>query len=79
MSEDARDITDKERAWANRLKGILRSMPSTLEVTVHSGGNVCILNEGATDRYFDLHGHADDPPELTSFVIRRIRPCESSI
>jgi hypothetical protein len=79
MSEDERAMTDKERAWVGRLKQVLRSMPKTLEVTVHTGGNICVLNEGATARYADLHGHADDPADLVSFTAQRVRPCESSL
>lgn len=79
MSEDERAMTDKEKAWVGRLKQVLRSMPKTLEVTVHTGGNICVLNEGATERYFDLHAHADDPEDLVSFTAQRVRPCESSL
>lgn len=80
MSEDDRDMTAKEKEWLKRLKQVINTMPKTLEVTVRAGGSVSVHNEGATERFFQANGNADNAPELASFQAKRgLRGEESSI
>lgn len=68
-----------ELKWFKRLERVLRDIPDNVEVTVHQHGTVELHERGATRKYFEENGHADDVPAIALFQVRHIVGRESSI
>ncbi len=58
-NDDDRLLTKAEKQWCTRLLRCLNAMPPNIEISVLYCGSVDVRNNGAGERYVDLHGDRD--------------------
>lgn len=71
-------MTPEENRWFNRLRRVLRDMPSTVEIQVHSA-SIQMNEAGARKEEFSRTGHVDNVESLAEFQTERVYPCSESM
>jgi hypothetical protein len=73
-------MTPDEHRWFNRLYRVIRDMPKTVEIQVHSN-HIQMNRVGATLAAFEKHGDGDNAESLDAFntTKSRVHPCGESI
>ena len=72
-------ITQKEIKWAARLEKVLDAMPPNICLLVNHG-SIAVTRPEEVKRYFDEHGHTDEPETLYEIITAGdVRPNSESM